>query len=52
MKSGNAAILRGGSDGFQSSTLIVEALPSKALKPLGCLQRQFNWSPINRSSKR
>ena len=26
MKSGNAAILRGGSDGFQSSTLIVEAL--------------------------
>jgi glutamate-5-semialdehyde dehydrogenase len=26
MKSGNAAILRGGSDGFQSSTLIVKAL--------------------------
>jgi glutamate-5-semialdehyde dehydrogenase len=26
MKSGNAAILRGGSDGFQSSTLIVEGL--------------------------
>jgi glutamate-5-semialdehyde dehydrogenase len=26
MKSGNAAILRGGSDGFQSSSLIVEAL--------------------------
>ena len=41
MKSGNAAILRGGSDGFQSSQLIVEALQAGLVAaglPKDCIQ--------------
>jgi glutamate-5-semialdehyde dehydrogenase len=44
MKAGNAAILRGGSDGFQSSTLIVEAL-QRGLEAAGLPASAIQMAP-------